>query len=143
MQKKTTVLAMMLLMLISLTSFTPGPSGKVNLAPTACDLWVENHTAEDLTTIEFISNLATVTFSNILANGGTNGGMNGSVLQFDDQEPVTILITFNNPPPGAVARFYNWGSNNLVGTLNIVPGINRMRLYPPLASDVIKVIIDP
>jgi hypothetical protein len=138
-QKKT--LSVIFAALILFSSFIPGSSSRVQVVtPTACDLWVENHTDVNLATANFVSSLDDVTFLNIAPFGGTAVG----ILKFDDAQPVTIRLTFSAPLSGdAVALIYNGGSNNLVGTINIAAGASSgaIRIYPPISSDAFVVRI--
>lgn len=118
--------------LILCSSFIPVSNNQV--APTACDLFVQNNTDQILASANFNSNLDDVTFFNIAPFGGANSG----VLQFDNTDPVTITITFSAPlTRNAIARIYNNGSGNQVGTINVAAGASSgtARIYPPLASD--------
>lgn len=126
--------------LILCSSFIPVSSNQV--APGAGDLFVENNTDQNLATANFKSNLDDVTFFNVAPFGGSNAG----VLQFDNTDPVTITITFSAPlSRNAIARIYNNGSRNQVGTINIAAGASSgtVRIYPPLAFDAFWVRVYP
>lgn len=125
--------------LILCSSFIPVPSKQVT--PTACDLWVENNTNQNLASVNFISNLDNVLLSNIAPFGGTSVG----ILQFDDADPVTIKVTFSAPlSRNAIARIYNGGSTNQVGTITIAAGASGgvTSILPPLATDAFFVIVN-
>ena len=125
--------------LILCSSFIPVSSNQVT--PTACDLWVENNTTQNLASANFNSNLDDVTFFNIAPLGGASAG----ILHFDNADPVTITITFSAPlTVNAIARIYNNGSTNQVGTINIAAGstTGKTRIYPPLATDAFWVRIN-
>lgn len=141
MQMKKT-LSVIFAALILCSSFVPVSSSQIQVTPTACDLFVRNNTDQDLASANFVSSLDNVTLSNTAPFGGTNAG----VLQFDNADPVTITVTFSAPPSGnTIARIYNNGSGNLVGTININAGAigGTTRIYPPIASDAFFVIVDP
>ena len=138
--KKT--LSVIFAALILCSSFMPVSSSQLQVTPTACDLFVQNNTDQDLTSANFISSIDNVTLSNTAPLGGTNAGR----LQFDNAAPVTITLTYSVPPAGnTIARIYNNGSKNLVGTINIAAGATggATRIYPPIASDAFFVIVDP
>ncbi|MBO9202575.1 MULTISPECIES: hypothetical protein [Niastella] len=139
MQKKFLVPTLLLLLTI-FSSFHPQPvHSPTRLTPSALDLFVQNNINADITQVDFVSPLQTISYFNIPAGGGFASGF----LQFDDQNVITVIMTFNGTPsPGAVARFYN-NQHTLVGTIPVVTGANRFRLYPPIASDAILVIVDP
>jgi hypothetical protein len=141
MQMKKT-LSVIFAALILCSSFMSVTSGQFQVTPTACDLWVQNNTDQNLASVNFVSNIDNVTLSNTAPFGGTNAG----ALQFDNADPVTIRVTFSAPPNGnTIARIYNNGSSNLVGTININAGAigGATRIYPPIASDAFFVIVDP
>lgn len=128
--------------LILCSSFMLVSSSQSRVTPTGCDLWVENHTDQDLATANFVSSLDDVTLFNTAAFGGTNAGM----LPFDNADPVTITLTFSAPLlGGGIARIYNNGSLNQVGTININAGAisGTTRINPPIASDAIFVRVYP
>jgi hypothetical protein len=126
--------------LILCSSFIPVSSNQV--VPTACDLYVENNTDQNLASANFNSNLDDVTLFNIAPFGGVSSG----ILQFDNADPVTITITFSAPlSRNTIARIYNNGSRNQVGTINIATGAigGTTRIYPPLATDAFWVRVYP
>ena len=128
--------------LVLCSSFMPVSSSQFQVTLTACDLFVQNNTDQNLASANFVSNLDNVTLFNIAPFGGTNAG----ILQFDTADPVTITLTLSAPlPGGAIARIYNHGANNQVGTINIAGGASSgsTRLYPPFATDAFWVIVDP
>lgn len=138
--KKT--LSMIFAALILCSSFIPVPSSQFQVSPTGADLFVQNNTAQNLASANFVSNLDNVTFLNIAPLGGSNAG----VLQFDNADPVTITLTFSaRLSRNAIARIYNGGSTNQVGTINIAAGFTSgtTLISPPLASDAFWVIVDP
>lgn len=135
--QKTTFFSMILLALVSFSSFTPKPSGNPVYTPTRCDLWAENNTSQVLTTASFLSPLETSVFSNVPANTSRGGS-----LAIDTDRDVVIELTFNTVPSGgAVATIY--ADRTLRGTLPIAPGVNRFTLNPPLPSGAIYVYVNP
>lgn len=136
-QEKT--LSVIFIALIFCSSFIPVSS---RVDPTAADLYVENNMDVPLASANFVSMLDKVTLSNIAPFGGSEAG----VLQFDNQDAVTITLTFGaRLSRNATARIFNGGSNNQVGTITIAAGATSgtTRIYPPLASDAFWVIINP
>jgi hypothetical protein len=132
--KQKITLSVIFAALVLFSSFIPGSFSRFQLYPTACDLFVENNTDVNLASADFVSNIDYVTLSNIAPKGGTLAGR----LQFDNADPVTILLTFSAPLSGeTIALIYNNGTNNLVGKISFTVGATSgaIRIYPPIGSD--------
>jgi hypothetical protein len=134
MQQKIT-LSVIFAALVLFSSFIPGSFSRFQLYPTACDLYVQNNTNEELASANFISSLDNVTFFNIAPKGGTIGGR----LQFENTDVVTITLAFSAPLSGnVIARIYNNG-NTQVGAINIAKGDSGgdTRIYPVVADGIL------
>jgi hypothetical protein len=139
MQTKKTLsaifVALMLCSSIMLVSFN-----HAQVTPLGCDLYAENNTDVYIASVNFVSSLDNKTLSNIPPSFADAG-----MLNFDDQDAITITVTFSQRiPRNAIARIYNMGSTNQVGTINIAAGATggTTRIYPPIGGDAIYVIVD-
>ena len=134
-QKKT--LSVIFAALVLFSSFIPVSSSH---SPTGCDLYVQNNTDVVLASTNFVSSLDDVTFFNIAPHDANSG-----MLHFDSQDAVTISMTLSSPlPKDAVARIYNGGHNNQVGSIDFPAGVTggATRIYAPIASDAIWIYVD-
>jgi hypothetical protein len=136
MQKKSSLFSMIILSLVLFSGFTPHPSRSSAKAPTKCDVFIVNNTAEVLTRISYVSSLDDVTWTNLPAFGGWNAGG----LEFDyTTDDVNIYIYFSTVPRNAVATITYYGG---VSTMNIVPGVNQFTFHAPFNTGGIVVSID-
>ena len=136
MQKKSSLFSMIILSLVLFSGFAPHPSRSSAKAPTRCDVFIQNNTAEVLTNISYVSSLEFVTFTNVAAFGGWGVG----TLAFDyTTDDVNLYIYFSNVPKNAVATI---DAFPIVTTMPIVAGVNQFTFHAPFHTGGIVVTID-
>ena len=136
MQKKSSLFSMIILSLVLFSGFKPHSSPSPAKAPTRCDVFVRNNTAQVLTNISYVSSLEFVTFTNVAAFGG--GGAK-SVAYDNVTDDVNIYIYFQTVPQNAVATI---NAFPIVATMKIVPGVNQFTFHAPFNAGGIVVYIN-